>query len=62
MAKVTITLNDTPEGLVSVDTVVEGYDEANPSPATQMASTVNQYIAAIATKRDDVSRLVLVGG
>lgn len=60
MAKVIMTLEDTPEGLVSVNTEVHGYDTS--SPAVQMADAMNTYVAAIATKRDEVSPLVLVGG
>ena len=45
MSKITIELQDTDDGLVAVETTIEGFDPN--SKAQQMAGRINSYIAHI---------------
>lgn len=61
MSTVTIVLRDTDDGLVDVETTVDGWDDA--SNAIALANRVNGYMAEIANPRPtkEVPKLVLIG-
>lgn len=69
MAKIIITLEDTDEGLVAVETTIHGFDQT--SRAQQMGDRINSYIAHIAQEKDKTeepavkpyrSKLILASG